>query len=57
MESESDSGSNVDMYTENTHKKSFTVEEAVESVGFGWFQIRLYLMCGLFTVSVLVHLI
>ena len=32
--------------------KTYTVEDAVESIGFGWFQVRLFFICGLFTVSV-----
>ena len=32
---------------------SFTAEEGVEAIGFGLFQIRLYVICGLFTVSLL----
>ncbi|KAJ8312993.1 hypothetical protein KUTeg_010366 [Tegillarca granosa] len=31
--------------------KRFTVEEAVESVGFGFFQILLFIQCGLFTAA------
>ncbi|XP_076108162.1 putative transporter SVOPL isoform X1 [Mytilus galloprovincialis] len=50
LESESES-SGGEMYTEESKKKHFTVEEAVEAVGFGWFQIRLYFMCGLFTAA------
>ena len=30
----------------------FTVEEAVEKIGFGFFQIKLICICGLFTVSI-----
>ncbi|XP_061197259.1 putative transporter SVOPL isoform X1 [Saccostrea echinata] len=29
----------------------FTVEDAVEAIGFGFFQIRLYIICGLFTAA------
>lgn len=29
----------------------FTVESAVEAIGFGYFQIRLYIVCGLFTAA------
>ena len=29
---------------------TFTAEEGVEAIGFGFFQIRLYIICGLFTV-------
>ena len=28
----------------------YTVEEAVESIGFGWFQLRLYFVCGVISV-------
>ena len=55
LESESES-SGGEMYTEESKKKHFTVEEAVEAVGFGWFQIRLYFMCGLFTVNITVFI-
>ncbi|XP_052799993.1 putative transporter SVOPL [Mya arenaria] len=30
---------------------TFTAEEGVESIGFGFFQIRLYVICGLFTAA------
>ncbi|KAL5016323.1 hypothetical protein ScPMuIL_005912 [Solemya velum] len=29
----------------------YTVEQGVEALGFGWFQIRLYFICGLFTAA------
>ena len=29
----------------------FTVEEAVESIGLGWFQLKIYLVCGLFSAT------
>lgn len=32
-------------------KDTFTVEEAVESIGIGWFQLRLFVVCGIITVS------
>lgn len=44
----------VELYKQvKTEKKgpTFTAEDGVESIGFGWFQIRLYVICGLFTVS------
>ena len=48
MDDDSDDNYNTsDIESENV----FTVEEAVESIGFGFFQIRLYIICGLFTVS------
>lgn len=48
MEDNSDDNYN----TSDTERGNvFTVEDAVESIGFGFFQIRLYIICGLFTVS------
>ena len=29
----------------------YTVEDAVESMGFGWFQMKIFLICGLFAAS------
>jgi len=29
----------------------YTVEEAIEHLGFGWFQLKLLFVCGLFSVS------
>lgn len=29
----------------------YTVEDAVESCGFGWFQVRIFLVCGLFSAT------
>ena len=37
--------------THDTGEPTFTAEQGVEAIGFGWFQIRLYVICGLFTVS------
>ncbi|KAK3084315.1 hypothetical protein FSP39_011490, partial [Pinctada imbricata] len=37
--------------TTSTRIKSYTVEEAVEAIGFGWFQVRLFFLCGLFTAA------
>lgn len=49
MEDNSDDNYN----TSDTERGNvFTVEDAVESIGFGFFQIRLYIICGLFTVSI-----
>ena len=31
--------------------RSYTVEEAIEKMGFGWFQIRLLALCGVAWVS------
>nr|XP_022345744.1 putative transporter SVOPL isoform X1 [Crassostrea virginica]XP_022345745.1 putative transporter SVOPL isoform X1 [Crassostrea virginica] len=48
MDDDSDDNYNTsDIESENV----FTVEEAVESIGFGFFQIRLYIICGLFTAA------
>lgn len=48
MEDNSDDNYN----TSDTERGNvFTVEDAVESIGFGFFQIRLYIICGLFTVA------
>jgi len=44
----------VELYTQvppREYGPTFTVEQGVESIGFGFFQIRLYVICGLFTVS------
>lgn len=30
--------------------KTYTVEDAVESIGMGWFQLKIYLVCGVITV-------
>lgn len=48
---ESSSDDDADATPGQPPRKRFTVEEAVESVGFGFFQIRLFIQCGLFTVS------
>ena len=53
-ESGSDEGREEEEESEQTEGATFTVEEAVEKIGFGWFQIKLFLVCGLFSVSFLV---
>ncbi|XP_052214568.1 putative transporter SVOPL isoform X12 [Dreissena polymorpha] len=37
--------------TSGLAKTTFTAEEGVEAIGFGLFQIRLYIICGLFTAA------
>ncbi|XP_071094452.1 putative transporter SVOPL [Haliotis cracherodii] len=32
-------------------KDTFTVEEAVESIGIGWFQLKLFVVCGIITAA------
>lgn len=49
MEDNSDDNYNT---SDTEQGNFFTVEDAVESIGFGFFQIRLYIICGLFTVSI-----
>ncbi|KAL4224126.1 hypothetical protein ACF0H5_017579 [Mactra antiquata] len=47
------SDDDVELYkqTNNTSEPTFTAEEGVEAIGFGFFQIRLYIICGLFTAA------
>ena len=56
----SDSESEIELYKQisrhgsdkyESGEPTFTVEQGVEAIGFGWFQVRLYVICGLFTVS------
>ena len=35
----------------NLKEETFTVEDAVEHMGFGKFQLKLFFICGLFSVS------
>ena len=32
-------------------QQTYTVEDAVENMGFGWFQMKIILIVGLFSVS------
>ncbi len=32
-------------------QQQYTVEDAVEHMGFGWFQLKIFVICGLFSVS------
>ena len=32
-------------------RQEYTVEDAVESIGFGWFNMRIFLVCGLFSAT------
>ncbi|RUS78076.1 hypothetical protein EGW08_014156 [Elysia chlorotica] len=40
----------VDLSKE-TKPETYTLEEAVEAIGMGWFQIKMYLICGVVGVS------
>ena len=33
-------------------QEQYTVEDAVEHMGFGWFQVKIFFICGLFSVSI-----
>ncbi|XP_035829523.1 putative transporter SVOPL [Aplysia californica] len=40
-----------DKTNDRGHQPVYTVEEAVEAIGFGWFQIRLYVVCGVISAT------
>ena len=43
-------GDDDDEDTSRDKKQTYTVEEAVEELGIGWFQVRLFVITGLFSV-------
>ena len=51
------SDSEVELYKQipvnenDGEEPTFTAEQGVEAIGFGLFQVCLYVICGLFTVS------